>query len=138
MVKLRLAVIAAIAAGLIFDVQSLSAAEIRILSAVLMKPALEELGPTFERATGDKLVMSFGTASVIKERIQKDDLADLVILPLPAIEDLQKGGQGAGRRCERRSLSRGYVRARGCAEAEHCYSRITKAVAAGCQVDRLL
>ena len=93
MVKLRLAVMAAIAAGLIFDVQSLSAAEIRILSAVLMKPALEELGPTFERATGDKLVMSFGTASVIKERIQKDDLADLVILPLPAIEDLQKEGK---------------------------------------------
>jgi len=93
MVKLRHAVIAAIAAGLIFDVQSLSAAEIRILSAVLMKPALEELGPTFERATGDKLVMSFGTASVIKERIQKDDLADLVILPLPAIEDLQKEGK---------------------------------------------
>jgi molybdate transport system substrate-binding protein len=79
--------------SLMLAVQGAAAAEIRILSAVLMKPALEDLSATFERATGDKLVMSFGTASVIKERIQKGEAADLTILPVPAMEELQKEGK---------------------------------------------
>jgi molybdate transport system substrate-binding protein len=91
--KLRLFVEFLTAAGLMLAIEKAAAAEIKVLSAVLMKPALEDLGPAFERATGNRLIMTFGTASVIKERIQKDEIADLTILPIPSIEDLQKQGK---------------------------------------------
>jgi len=67
-----------------------SAAEIKILSSGLMRPALEELTSVFERATGNKLTISYATGSAVKERILKGEVADLAILPISAMEDLQR------------------------------------------------
>ena len=70
-----------------------SAAEIRILSTGLMREALEDLSSAFERATGNKLTRSYATGSVIKERVLQGEVADLAILPVRAMEDLQRHGK---------------------------------------------
>ena len=67
-----------------------SAAEIKVLSSGLMRSALEELSGVFERVTGNKLTISYATGSAVKERILKGEVADLAILPISAMEDLQK------------------------------------------------
>ena len=67
-----------------------NAAEITILSTGLMREALEDLSGAFERATSNKLTRSYATGSVIKERILKGEIADIAILPVRGMEDLQR------------------------------------------------
>ncbi len=69
------------------------ASEIKVLSAVAMKAALDDLGPEFERKTGNKLVISYATAGVIKDRIQGGEMVDLTILPRPAMDPLVTQGK---------------------------------------------
>ena len=42
------------------------AAELKVYSSTAVKAVLEELGPQFEKATGDKLVFTFGLSSAVK------------------------------------------------------------------------
>jgi molybdate transport system substrate-binding protein len=64
------------------------AAEIRVMSAIGMRQAMEDLGPKFERATGHKLAVTFAVGGVIVKRIQDGENTDVVMLPRPGIESL--------------------------------------------------
>ena len=70
-----------------------TAAEIKVLSAVVMKSALDDLAPAFERATGHKLTVAYAAAGGIRDRIQGGEAFDLTILPRPAIEQLMRQGK---------------------------------------------
>jgi len=83
--------LAAIAAML--ATTSISAAEIKVLASNGVKEALLELAPAFERATGNKLVISFGLAAALKRQIEAGEAFDLAILPAAAIDDLVKQGK---------------------------------------------
>ncbi len=72
---------------------SVSAAEIKVLASNGVKEALNELAPAFERATGNKLVISFGLAAALKRQIEAGEAFDLAILPAAAIDDLVKQGK---------------------------------------------
>src|SRR3989475_6433798 len=72
---------------------SISAAEIKVLASNGVKEAMNELAPAFERATGNKLVISFGLAAVLKRQIEGGAAFDLAILPAAAIDDLAKQGK---------------------------------------------
>ena len=41
------------------------AAELKVYASTAVKAVLEELGPQFEKATGDKLVFTFGLSAAI-------------------------------------------------------------------------
>ena len=47
------------------------AAELKVYASTAVKAVLEELGPQFERATGDKLVFTFGLTAAVKKRSTK-------------------------------------------------------------------
>lgn len=64
------------------------AAEIKVFSAVVMKPVLEDLAKSFGASTGHKVTTEYGPAGVIRDRITKGDAFDVAILPLPAMEQL--------------------------------------------------
>jgi molybdate transport system substrate-binding protein len=66
------------------------AAEIKVMSAVAMSAPLNELTVEFERSTGHKLVLSFGTVGAVQNRIQAGETADVAILTPSLIEDLAK------------------------------------------------
>ena len=69
------------------------AAEVKVLSTPAMRPAMNELGPQFERATGHKLVIQFGATGVLKRQIDAGERFDVAILTAPLIDDLVQEGK---------------------------------------------
>lgn len=57
------------------------AAEIRILCANRMQTVMEDLGPKFERASGNKLSLMFATGGSVTKRASEGEPADVVIAP---------------------------------------------------------
>jgi accessory colonization factor AcfC len=57
--------LAAIAVFLIAQAALAGAAEIKVYSTIGVQAALEELTPKFEKATGNKLVITWGTAAML-------------------------------------------------------------------------
>jgi molybdate transport system substrate-binding protein len=86
----------AMAAGLLFcsivAIESAAAApaEVSVLASVALTSALDELAPQYERATGNKLKISYSLIADIKKRILAGETADVVILSRPAMDDLGK------------------------------------------------
>ena len=89
--------VAAIFGGLTLLCQGagVEAGEVKVLSAVAMRVALDELAPEFERQTGQKVVMAYATAGVLKDRIQGGEMVDVTILPRPAMDPLVAQGKVA-------------------------------------------
>ena len=69
------------------------AAEVKVLSAVAMRSALDELAPQFERATGHKLTISYAVAGELRKRIEGGEFGDMTILPRPWFEPLLTQGK---------------------------------------------
>jgi molybdate transport system substrate-binding protein len=88
--KLRTLVTAVIA---LLIATSTSAAEIKVLASTGVREALHELAPAFERETGNKIVVTFGPAAILKRRIDGGEAFDLAILNVGGIDDLAKQGK---------------------------------------------
>lgn len=65
-------------------------AEVTVLTSVALNSALEELGPQFERTTGNKLKIGYGLIVDLKKRIAAGETADVIILSRPVMDELQK------------------------------------------------
>ena len=70
-----------------------AAAEIRVVSSVGMKAVIEEAKPLFERVSGHKLIVVFGTAVPLKRQLEEGEAFDLAILTPPLIADLAEHGR---------------------------------------------
>jgi molybdate transport system substrate-binding protein len=82
--------IAAIACFLFTFVGAASAAEMKVFSTIGVKAALEELAPKFEKATGNKLTITFGTAAILVKKVQAGESADVLVLTKQGLEALAK------------------------------------------------
>ena len=67
-------------------------ADIKVMSAGAVEPMIRLLGPAFEKATGHKLDLNFGTAGALRGRLEAGEGADLVILPAAVVAALEKAG----------------------------------------------
>ena len=67
-------------------------ADIKVMSAGAVQSMVTALGAEFERETGNKLNLNFGTVGALRDRLQGGETADLVILSASAIEALEKTG----------------------------------------------
>jgi molybdate transport system substrate-binding protein len=75
-------IIAALAGwGLLLLAAQAQAAEFKVSSSTALKTALEQLGPQFEKATGNKVFFTFAPAAVLKAQIDKGAAFDVAILP---------------------------------------------------------
>ena len=72
---------------------SASAAEIRVIGSNALKTTLEQLAPAFEKATGHKVVFTWGAAVPLKAEIEKGATFDLAVLTAAAVDDLIKQGK---------------------------------------------
>jgi molybdate transport system substrate-binding protein len=70
-----------------------AAAEVTLLISNALKTVMEELAPQFEKATGHKLAITYGSTNPLKARIEKGEAFDLTILGDAAIDDLIKQGK---------------------------------------------
>jgi len=69
------------------------AGEIKVLSTSGMRSVAEELAPPFERTTGHKLNLTFGTTSAVRSHIEAGKPFDVAILGAPFIDALIKEGR---------------------------------------------
>ena len=67
-------------------------ADTKVMSAGAVKSMVAALGAEYERDTGNKLDLNFGTAGSLRDRIKGGEAADLVILSQTYIADLAKLG----------------------------------------------
>ena len=69
------------------------AAEIKVLASTAVKTTLEELAPQFEKATGNKVDLTFAPASVLKGKIDEGTAFDMAVLTTPIIDGLAGAGK---------------------------------------------
>ena len=69
-----------VSAALLALCGSSGAAEIKVLSASIVKPALEEILPAFERASGNKVVIGYASTGEISQRLFKREVIDVVLV----------------------------------------------------------
>jgi molybdate transport system substrate-binding protein len=71
------------------------AADITVLCSQGLKTALNELVPQFERASGDRLHITYDTSAILKAQVEVGKPFDVVVLTPPLITALIQQGQVA-------------------------------------------
>jgi molybdate transport system substrate-binding protein len=69
------------------------AADIKFLSPVAMRGVMPDVVTQFERASGHKVTVEYATVGVITDRLLKGEAADVTIVSVPQMEELQKQGK---------------------------------------------
>src|SRR5450631_2613941 len=87
--------IAAATALLLTQATFASAAEIKVFSTIGVKAALEELAPKFEKDTGNKLAITWGTAAILVKKVQAGESPDLMVLTRQSLDVLAKDGKAS-------------------------------------------
>jgi len=89
-----------LAAAVLATAGQAEAAEIRVLSAGAVRAVVTELAQAFEKETGHKVSLAFGTAGVTRQRLASEP-ADVVILTDVGIDaTIKEGGIAAGTRTD--------------------------------------
>ena len=71
----------------------MNAVEIRILSTHAALDVLNELGPKFERATGNRLSIGYDPAKAVKRQVENGAGFDIAIVTRPVFDDLARQGK---------------------------------------------
>ena len=69
-----------------------STAEVKVLSPIALEYVLIPLTPEFERTSGHKLTISYGTAGAIADRIAREAI-DVGMTAAPLLDNLQRQGR---------------------------------------------
>ncbi|MGH1587289.1 molybdate ABC transporter substrate-binding protein [Methylobacterium phyllosphaerae] len=72
---------------------SVYAADVAVLCSQGLKTALDELIPQFEAATGDHLVITYDSSSILKAQVEAGKPFDVVVLTPPLITTLIQQGK---------------------------------------------
>jgi molybdate transport system substrate-binding protein len=78
------------AAGVLIASSGVEAAELKLISSVGVRPALEEILQRYERASGNVVAVQFGTAAQMKKKIDAGEPFDVAILGSSQIDELIK------------------------------------------------
>ena len=70
-----------------------AAQSLTVLSSNATKALIEELGPQFEKAAGQKLTLRFDNSAALKTRIEKGDAFDVAVMTTTVINDLAMAGR---------------------------------------------
>jgi molybdate transport system substrate-binding protein len=82
-----------VALALMQQVQTAHAAEIKVLCALGIKAVMDDLKPTFERASGHRLAMTFAPLGAMVKLVQGGETADVVIVPQQGMDRFVKSGK---------------------------------------------
>jgi molybdate transport system substrate-binding protein len=78
---------------LLLQARSADAAEIKVLSALGIKAAMDDLGSKFERATGHRLAVTFAPLGAMVKLVQGGETADVFIIPQQGMGGFVKDGK---------------------------------------------
>jgi molybdate transport system substrate-binding protein len=82
----------AILASVLFSATDLRAAEIKTLCPAAMRTVMTELIPQFEKSSGHKVSIEYGTVGAIIARLKAGDAIDVAIVTDKQLPDLTKQG----------------------------------------------
>jgi molybdate transport system substrate-binding protein len=82
MIRILLATLFVLVAG------SASADDIRVLAAVGYKPILNDLGPSYEKQSGHRVIIDYDSPAAIARRVGANETFDIVITTQDAIEKM--------------------------------------------------
>lgn len=82
-------------AAAVLSAHMANAAEVKVFSTIGVQAALEELAPKFEKASGHKLTITWGTAALLVKRVQAGESADLLVLTKQSLDALSKDGKAS-------------------------------------------
>jgi len=86
---------AAAVAALLLTPTLASTAELKVYSTIGVKGAIEDLAPKFEKATGNKLNITWGLITLFTKKAQEGDVPDVLIVSRASIDSLTKDGKTA-------------------------------------------
>jgi molybdate transport system substrate-binding protein len=86
-----------VATALLILTAQAHAAEIKVLSSNATKTLLEDIAPMFEKASGHKVTLGFGTSQQVAKRVESGEAVDLVVITPEAIDRLVKDGKVVAR-----------------------------------------
>jgi molybdate transport system substrate-binding protein len=81
------------AALLMLSGPGVRAAELKVIAGAAFAPALKELGPQFERATGHTLVVRYGSLGALKKQLDSGEAFDLAIVPAALLDGAARQGK---------------------------------------------
>ena len=93
-------IVGMLAAGLIMVVSAAHSAEIKVLSGNGPRAAVRELCAQFEKATGNKIDLTFGVNIDVKKKIEAGEHFDVVVGNPPIIDALIKDSAVVGTRAD--------------------------------------
>ena len=67
--------------------------EIKVLSASALHPIVDALIPDFERSSGHKVTVAYGTAGAVADLVQKGEAADIILSSAPMVDRLRAQGK---------------------------------------------
>lgn len=79
-----------VAASLLVVITAATAADLKVYSTIAFQGALDEIGPRFEKATNNKLAITYELAAQLAQRIQAGEQADVLVLTRTGIDTLLK------------------------------------------------
>jgi molybdate transport system substrate-binding protein len=93
--KIYRAIAALLVLGLPLIAFEAQAAEIKLLEGNALKAVMDELGPQFEKASGNTISATLGTSAQLKARIDGGEAFDAVLLTKALLDDFAKQGKVA-------------------------------------------
>jgi molybdate transport system substrate-binding protein len=75
------------------SVTPLLPAELRVYSGGAPQETLKLLAPEFEKTTGHRVAFTFAVVGAIQQRLEAGEKADVVLLPAPLIDALERAGK---------------------------------------------
>src|SRR5215471_8060518 len=69
------------------------AADLKVLSASALHPAIDAMIPEFEKSSGHKVTVDYGTAGAVADRVEKGEAADVVVSSAPTVDRLRAQGK---------------------------------------------
>jgi molybdate transport system substrate-binding protein len=85
--------LALLTGALSFSAQGAFAAEIRLLCAAALQPAMDEIIPAFEKSSGHTISVRFANISVNTDSVRRGEAADIVVVSPGQWTDLSKEGK---------------------------------------------
>ncbi len=85
-----------VAGASLFLCGTAQSSELKLLSPKAMMPVLADLVPQFERTSGHKITIQYGSGIELTKRVEHGEAADVAILSVKAQEELGKQGKITG------------------------------------------
>src|SRR5690349_19290782 len=79
--------------GLLTQSNNSHAAELKIFASRAVATVLQQVGPEFERTTGNKLNLITGLSPEFVKRINEGEKFDIIAAPPPSLDGLMKSGK---------------------------------------------